>query len=74
MLHKPSGEKWSVAYVEDDRLVPRGWPLSEARLTDCELVTVCDDDTHQTVLRDMATMSDQNDPRCRRARIALDML
>ena len=74
VLHRPSGEKWSVAYVDGDELVPRGWPLSYAKTADCDLVRACDDATHMLVLRDMAMMSDQSDPRCRYARQALDMV
>lgn len=73
VLHRPSGEKWSVAYVDGDELVPRGWPLSYAKTTDCDLVASCDDETHDTVMRDMAIMNDQNDPRCRYARHYLNM-
>ena len=74
VLHRPSGEKWSVAFVDGDELVPRGWPLSYAKLSDCELVKRCDDEAHQTVLRDMAIMNDQSDPRCQYARRVLNMV
>lgn len=74
VLHRPSGEKWSVAFVDADELVPRGWPLSYAKLSDCELLKSCDDETHAVVLRDLAVMSDQSDPRCRYARQVLDMV
>lgn len=74
VLHRPSGEKWSVAFVDGDKLVPRGWPLSYAKVSDCDLVRSCDDDTHETVLRDMAVMSDQSDPRCRYARRMIEMV
>ena len=71
VLHKPSGETWCVAYVEDGRLCACGWPLSLADVNDCELVRAADDAKHEKLLRDMAEMSDRNDPRRRRARSAL---
>ena len=46
VLHRPSGEKWMVAYVEGDFLAWRGWPDGEARLSDCDLVEACTDATH----------------------------
>ena len=73
VLHKPSGEKLSVAYVEDGRLVPRGWPLTYADAADCELIKSCSDDEHVECLTGMSNMQDRSDPRCRRARLALGM-
>ena len=61
--HKPTGEKWSVAYVEGDDLVPRGWPLSYARVSDCELLNNCSDEDNYRILKEMSTMTDPNDPR-----------
>lgn len=73
VLHKPSGETWSVAFVEDGRLCARGWPLSYVPVDECELKRACTDEKHNAVLREMAAMSDSSDPRCRRARLALGM-
>lgn len=41
VLHKPSGEKWTVAGVNayDGKLVPKGYPFpSVANISDCELI------------------------------------
>lgn len=38
VLHKPSGEKWVVAFVDHDRLWWCGWPEGTAALADCELI------------------------------------
>lgn len=73
VLHRPSGEKWSVAYVEDDRLAWRGWPLGTALVSDCELIRSCSDEEHAKVLTEMAEMRDSSDPRRSRARHALGL-
>lgn len=40
VLHKPSGERWVVAYAdyERDELSWFGWPEGYAKLSSCELV------------------------------------
>lgn len=70
VLHRPSGEKWLVAVVksENDELIPCGWPLSFARLSDCELVRAATDEQRMKLLREMAEMRDDSDPRCRHAK------
>lgn len=68
VLHRPSGETWSVAFIDGDELVPRGWPLSYAKVADCELVKQCSSEVRAEIMRDMARMSDRSDPRCRYAR------
>jgi hypothetical protein len=37
--HRPSGETWVVAWADPatDQLVPCGWPLCIAKLSDCDL-------------------------------------
>lgn len=47
VLHRPSGEKWVVAWAEDDRLAPTGWPNGVARLADCEILHRCSDAVHR---------------------------
>jgi len=64
VLHRPSGEKWSVAFIDGDELIPRGWPLSRAKVSDCELTAECNDAMHQATLISMAAMNDTSDPRC----------
>lgn len=72
VLHKPSGEIWSVAFVEDGRLCARGWPLSLVPVEDCELTRACSDDQHEAVLHEMAAMRG-SDPRRSYARCVLGM-
>lgn len=72
VLHKPSGEKWSVAYVDGDELYWRGWPFGWAKASDCELLRACPDEEHERLLRDMAA-SDPKDRRCRYARLKLGL-
>ena len=55
VFHKPSGEQWLVAYVQDDELAWCGWPEGLARLADCELVRTCSDEQHWTLVRELAT-------------------
>jgi hypothetical protein len=54
VFHKPTGEKWLVAYVDGDRLAWCGWPEGEARLSDCELVRACDDERHWELVNHIA--------------------
>lgn len=51
VLHRPSGEKWSVAFVEGDRLYWRGWPEGSANVSDCELLKkATPEDRHATLV------------------------
>ncbi len=54
VLHKPSGEKWLVAYVQGEYLAWCGWPEGEAKLADCELVRACTDEQHWKPVREIA--------------------
>ncbi len=46
VLHKPSGETWVVCGINDDRIIPCGYPFpSVAELSDC---TLTDKGTGQT--------------------------
>ena len=54
VLHKPSGEKWLVAYVQGEYLAWCGWPEGEAKLADCELVRACTDEQHWKSVREIA--------------------
>jgi len=54
VLHRPSGEHWLVAYVQDDRLAWCGWPEGEARLEDCELERSCTDEQHWKLVEEIA--------------------
>jgi hypothetical protein len=67
VLHKPSGETWTVAYVRGDHLSWCGWPEGIAILSDCELVKAASDDERMSLLQQMARM-EGNDSRGRYAR------
>ena len=47
VLHKPTGEKWVVAYSEGNDLSPIGWPECIASLSDCEITKKCSDEEHR---------------------------
>jgi hypothetical protein len=64
VLHIPSGETWSVALVDGDDVISRGWPLSRARVADCAVTRECNDAMHEATLISMASMNDASDPRC----------
>lgn len=68
VIHGPTQERWVVAYVQGDRLAWCGWPLGEAKLSDCTLVTVASDEARMKLLNQMAAMNDQGDSRCRYAK------
>lgn len=67
VFHAPTGETWLVAFVEQERneLVPCGWPLTLAKLSDCTLVKACTDEESEKLLQDLLKMNDQSDMRCR---------
>ncbi len=54
VFHRPSGERWLVAYVWEDHLAWCGWPEGEARLEDCDLVKSCSDEKHWALVEEIA--------------------
>lgn len=56
VLHRPTGERWLVAYVRDDNLCCLGWPESFARVSDCELIEFAEPTQRQLILENMAAM------------------
>jgi hypothetical protein len=68
VLHKPTGERWIVAFVRDGRLSWCGWPEGTASLADCELIEAATDERRVRLLNEMAAMRSQDDSRCRFAR------
>lgn len=60
--HRPSGENWLVAFVENGRLCACGWPCELVPLEDCELVQKAAPGELEKLLRDLAAM-DGSDPR-----------
>lgn len=69
VIHRPTSENWVVAFVDHDnaRVWPCGWPMSCAPTDDCIWVAGCSDEYHEQLLRDMADISNQEDPRRRYA-------
>jgi hypothetical protein len=74
VFHRPTGETWIVAFADPERgeLVPCGWPLTFAKLSDCELREQADDDEHEALLLRLYDMNDQSDPRSRYAQRVID--
>ena len=53
--HLPTGETWVLACDEDDgRVMPAGWPESEARSSDCVLIQSATDMERLEMLRRVA--------------------
>ncbi len=67
VFHRPSGETWTVACVEDGRLYWMGWPQGCARLDDCDLIEKATEAEREEDIRRWAE-SDPSDFRCRHAR------
>lgn len=44
--HEPSGENWLVAWADDGKLAPAGWPPTVAQLADCRVIRRCSDEEH----------------------------
>lgn len=55
--HRPSGETWTVAYVEGEWLAWCGWPEGEAEVANCELVEACSDEEHREMLERWAELN-----------------
>jgi hypothetical protein len=56
VLHRPTGEKWVLAYavMERNEVAACGWPPSCAKADDCVLVEAAMDETHEKMLREWA--------------------
>ncbi len=70
VLHKPSGETWVVAYVEDDGryLAACGWPFSLEPIASFTIEKVVSDEESEKLLQQLAAMHDMDDFRGRYAR------
>lgn len=60
--HRPSGQYWLVAFVENGHLCACGWPCELVPLEDCELVQKAAPGERDKLLRDLAAMGG-SDPR-----------
>ena len=65
--HGPTGEEWTVAMVEGDRLSWCGWPEGSANLSDCTLEYKATAEQQLQLLREMSKI-DGLDHRGRYAR------
>lgn len=54
ILHKPSGETWTVAWGDDREVICCGWPESFADASDCEMLQTATDEEHWTLVRRIA--------------------
>lgn len=61
VFHRPTGERWLVAYCVGNRLAWSGWPEGEAYTADCELVRACSDEEHEKHLREWADKPHRRD-------------
>lgn len=57
VLHRPTGEKWVVAFVEGGRLAWCGWPEGTAAVENCELIEAAAPDQRDRLLHDLASMA-----------------
>lgn len=51
MLHKPSGEVWVVAFVDNGMLAWSGWPAGMANLDDFEMAKRASDEEHLAAVK-----------------------
>lgn len=70
--HEPTGEDWTVAYVDGDRLAWCGWPDGTALLSDCRLKKSSTDEDHVKLLHEIAASGSGR--RARRAKADLAAL
>lgn len=64
VLHRPTGEEWLVAGVENGRLMWYGWPPGTADVADCELIRKATTTERDKLLHELADM--RNDDKRRR--------
>jgi hypothetical protein len=67
VFHRPTGETWLVAYVEDGKLAWCGWPEGYADLADCELKQKASEEARSKLLLQMSAIQ-RTDARARYAR------
>lgn len=70
VLHGPTQESWTVAFVKDDRLSWCGWPEGTALLSDCTLVEKATPEVRRGLLLRLASVRGDNS----RKRHALEVL
>jgi len=63
VLHKPTQEKWVVAYADGGRVCVFGWPLTEAPVAECSMFLKATPKSRVDCLYRMRNIKDQTDPR-----------
>ena len=72
--HRPTGEKWRVAYVRGDHLAWCGWPPGEALVSDCDILELCSDEEHASALASWANNRGQVESGDRRREVCAAQL
>jgi len=72
VLHKPSGETWVVAFADDEKVAPCGWPNCLARRSDCEIINHVHDEDHYKLLQELSRLDDNRGARARAELAAAD--
>jgi hypothetical protein len=54
VFHRPTQEKWVLAYAEGSFVAPCGWPDCQAKASDCDLVRAATDAEHRDMLESWA--------------------
>jgi hypothetical protein len=54
VFHRPSGERWLLAWAERGEVSACGWPEPIAKESDCELVKAASDVEHRAMLHTWA--------------------
>jgi hypothetical protein len=60
ILHRPSGEKWLVAWADDKHVICCGWPESQALIADCDLIEPATEEKHRRIVTEIATLSQRD--------------
>ena len=72
VLHTPSGERWFVACVIDDKLSWVGYPEGQASVKDCELLEKASEEGRENLLKCLADSRYVEDHRTRYAKKRLN--
>lgn len=67
--HIPSGEEWTVAYAEGNKLARAEPPGIRADVSECEIIRRCTDDEHQKAVRGWSLLSSNDTRRARVLRL-----
>jgi hypothetical protein len=68
VFHRPSAEKWVLAFAGTNLVAPCGWPACTAKKSDCDLVRACTDAEHREMLEKWANKKTDEDFRTHECR------